>query len=63
MKKLLVLLALAGLVAPALASTGFYKFESVGGRFRICHYNVMASDYAVTVKVSEQCPLTIDVAL
>ncbi len=63
MKALYAVLAVAAIALPVLANTGIYKYESVRGRYRVCHYDVLGSHYALTIKSSEECPLFIEVNL
>jgi len=60
MKKLaIVLLLLAG---PALACQAFLKDEFTDGFNKICLYDHLGSDYAITVGAQDFCPTTVEVA-
>ena len=59
MKKLLYLLIL--LPFSAHAGIAFFKYEIPGGMTKICVYDYLGSDYAITIKSYEMCPLTIRV--
>ncbi len=56
MKKLLILLALVPAIAQA--STGYLTGQSVDGMYRVCYYDVMGSTVAITIRMSELCPIT-----
>lgn len=55
MKKLLILLLL--IPAVANAATGYLTGQSVDGMYRVCYYDVMGSQVAITIRMSELCPL------
>ena len=58
-KLLLLLLLLAS--ASAQAATAFLKYERLAGMNKICVYERLGSEYAITIRATELCPLTIDV--
>ena len=58
MKKLLLALLIA---LPAHASMAFLKYEYVSGLNKICVYDHLGSDVAITIKSYELCPLSINV--
>ena len=58
MKKLLIALLLS---APAFAGTAFFKYERTSGMNKICVYDHLGSDVAITVRSYEICPMTINV--
>lgn len=45
----------------AWAGTAFYKGERETGMTKICYYEYLGNEYAITIKVIELCPLTIEV--
>lgn len=62
-----ILAAVAGFAAwisvpaqTAHATTCFKKDEYVSGMNKVCIYNCLGSDYAVTQSAVSLCPLTID---
>jgi len=58
MKKLVLVLAL--LVASTSAqATAFLKYEYVSGMNKVCVYDDMGSEVAITINSYELCPLTI----
>ena len=61
MKKLLYLLVLAPFVA--YAGTAFFKYEiaPAGSMTKICVYDYLGSDYAITIKSYQICPISIRV--
>lgn len=59
MKRLLIALLLV--TAPAVAGTAFFKYERVTGMTKQCVYDYLGSEYTITLKATELCPLTIDV--
>ena len=61
MRKLLILLVACTIpVTAAYACTAFFKHERISGMNKICTYNHLGSDYAVTYKSHELCPLTVN---
>jgi len=56
MKKILMLLPLFPLLAHA--STGYLTGQNVDGMYRVCYYDVMGSTVAITIRMSELCPIT-----
>jgi len=57
MKTLTILLLL--LSAPAFACTAFFKHDYTSGMNKICIYDHLGSDYAMTVKSYELCPISV----
>jgi hypothetical protein len=47
--------------AAAHACTAFFKYERTSGMNKICVYNHLGSDYAITVSNISLCPLNIQV--
>ena len=45
----------------ALAGTAFFKYEYTSCMNKICVYDHLGSDVAITVKPYQLCPLTINV--
>jgi len=60
MKALLLLLALT-FTSAAYAGVAFLKYERISGMNKICVYDHLGSDVAITIKSYQLCPLTIDV--
>ena len=58
MKKLLAILLLS---MPAYAGTAFYTGERVSGMNKICYYDHLGSQVAITIKATQICPMTINV--
>jgi hypothetical protein len=56
-----ILLTVLLLSTPAFACTGFFKTEYVSGMNKICIYDHLGSDVAITVKSYQLCPLSIHV--
>ena len=44
----------------AYAGTGFLKGEKISGMNKICYYDCLGGEVAITIKSTELCPLTID---
>lgn len=62
MKTSLLTLALAfASISSVYAGTAFLKYERVSGMNKICVYDHLGSDVAITIKAYQLCPLTIDV--
>jgi len=56
------LLALLLVSAAAHAGTAFYSHESSnGGMHKICYYDYLGDEVAITIGAVELCPLTIEV--
>jgi hypothetical protein len=55
------ILLLAVLSFTANAGTAYLKHQYVSGMNRVCVYNNLGSDYAITIKLTEICPLNINV--
>ena len=45
----------------AYAGTAFYVREQISGLYKVCYYNYLGSEVAITVKSHELCPRTIQV--
>jgi ABC-type spermidine/putrescine transport system permease subunit II len=54
------ILALA-IATPAQAGTAFYKREYISGMNKICIYDHLGSEVAITIRATSLCPLSIDV--
>jgi hypothetical protein len=61
MKKTIIALSLAMFTASAVAGTAFFKHERTSGMNKICFYDHLGSEVAITIKAIELCPLTIEV--
>jgi len=59
MKKLISLLLI--LSFSASAGMAFFKYERVSGMNKICFYDHLGSEVAITIKSYAICPLTINV--
>ena len=57
MKKLLLILLIA---STANAATAFLKYERISGMNKICVYDHLGSEVAITIKSYQLCPLTIN---
>ena len=57
--KTLIAILLIVLAGTAWAGTAFFKYERVTGLTKICVYDYLGSDYAITIKSYQLCPLTI----
>ncbi len=44
----------------AYAATGFLKREKISGMYKICYYDCLGSEVAITIKSTELCPSIID---
>ena len=45
----------------ATAGMAFFKYERISGLNKICVYDHLGSEVAITIKAYKLCPLTIDV--
>lgn len=59
MKKLLLALLLT--TTSAQAGLAFFKYERTSGMTKICFYDHMGSEVAITIKSYQLCPLNINV--
>lgn len=60
MNKLLFTLLIAASFS-ASAGTAFYKGEKISGMNKICYYDHIGSEVAITIKSYDICPVTIQV--
>ncbi len=60
MKKTIAVLLIA-LSFSATAGTAFFKYERISGMNKLCFYDHMGSEVAITIKSYKICPLTINV--
>ncbi len=44
----------------AYAASGVFKREKNSGIYKICYYDCLGSEVAITIKSTERCPRTID---
>jgi len=58
MKTLVLVLALIS--SSAYAGTAFFKYERISGINKICFYDHLGSEVAITIKSYELCPLTLN---
>ena len=61
MKQLTLVLALLFFSQAATAGTAFFVRDYVSGMNRICIYDYLGSQVAITISASSICPLTIQV--
>lgn len=61
MKTFLAALTLALLTGHAAAGTAFLKGERESGAYRICLYDYLGDTVAITIRVTQLCPLSIRV--
>jgi hypothetical protein len=47
--------------AAALAGTAFFKYERTTGMTKQCVYDYLGSEYTITLRCIDLCPLTIEV--
>ena len=59
MKKIVVLASVLAFASAAYAGTAFYKRERISGMNKICYYDHLGSEVAITIKAHELCPMTI----
>ncbi len=60
MYKLVALLAACAILASsAYACTAFFKHEYTSGMNKVCTYDHLGSDYVITVKSYQLCPITV----
>ena len=52
---------LLAFASSAFAGTAFLKGEKTSGMNKICFYDHLGSEVAITVKSTDLCPLTIEV--
>lgn len=62
MKKLirtaLICFTIAPLALSANSATGYLKYDYVSGLYRVCVYDVLGSEAAITINSVSLCPLT-----
>jgi len=61
MKKIAVFAFVLAFASSAYAGKAFYKRERISGMNKICYYDHLGSEVAITIKSHELCPMTIDV--
>ena len=59
--KALILISLIAIPLTANACMAFFKYEYVSGMNKICVYNHLGSDVAITISSISLCPLQITV--
>jgi hypothetical protein len=59
-RSILLSLSLGLFVGAAAAVTCFFKYEHVSGMNKICVYDMLGSDVAITIKAYQLCPQTIN---
>lgn len=61
MKKLTAAIFAVVFASSAFAGTAFFKYERSSGMNKICFYDHIGSEVAITVKSYDLCPRTIQV--
>lgn len=59
MRTLGLIVSAIALAAPAFAGTAFLKHHYVSGQNRICVYDHLGSQYIMTIRATELCPLSL----
>ena len=59
--KLAIIALLTAASFNATAGTAFFKYERVSGMNKICVYDHLGSDVAITIASYKLCPLSINV--
>lgn len=59
--KRLILSIIFIVVSSVYARSAFFKYETVSGTNKICVYDDLGSEVAITIKSYQVCPVTIDV--
>ena len=57
----ILLLVLALMSTSAFAGTAFFKYERISGMNKICVYDHLGSEVAITISSTSLCPLSIQV--
>ena len=58
--KTLILATLLSVSLSATAGTAFFKYEYTSGMNKVCVYDDLGSNVAITIKSYQLCPLTIN---
>jgi len=58
---IIMLVSLLGFAVKAIACTAFYTHETASGMNKICYYDHLGSQVAMTVRNVDICPLTFKV--
>lgn len=61
MNKIVFTVLVVLLSTSAMAGTAFFKYDRVSGMNKICVYDHLGSDVAITIAATQLCPLTIEV--
>ena len=61
MKRILTFLLVLAIASAAFAGAAFLKGEKTSGFNKMCFYDQLGSEVAITIKSTELCPLTIEV--
>jgi len=61
MKKLIDGLAIAVFASAVFTGTAFLQHESIAGTDKLCYYDNLGSQVAMTVNADSMCPRAIDV--
>ena len=58
---LILLAVVGGAATKALAGTAIFKYERLDGLYKICVYDYLGSDVAITIRSVDLCPISIEV--
>lgn len=61
MKRIVATLLCLATFSLAHAGTAFFKGEKVSGMNKICFYDHLGSEVAITISATSLCPLTINI--
>jgi len=61
MRTVLTAVLLASVFSTAHAGVAFFKYERISGMNKICVYDHLGSDVAITISAVALCPITINV--
>ena len=61
MKKLVAITCTIFFASAAFAGTAFFKYERTSGMNKICFYDHLGSEVAITISAVKLCPLSIQV--
>ena len=61
MKKLTAGIFAIVFASSAFAGTAYFQYERTSGMNKICYYDHLGSEVAITLKSTQLCPMTINV--
>ena len=61
MKKLTAAVFTVLFASSAFAGTAFFKYDRTSGMNKICYYDHLGSEVAITIRSTSLCPMTIQV--